>query len=722
MLPFFLYITALVLGVLLFGAVHAYAYTTVFLCILTAGLIRLVQCVERRPGDGKYQVKIIKTPATLVFSLLLGYCVFQLIPLPQSLLKILSPHSLDVGLRLLPLYTSPTSHGIADKWIPIAAYGYPVRQSIVRLIVYWLMFTGLVAVLTSQKRMNLAIGVILGLGCFESLYGLAQTFSGAERIWWYAKDSYRGSVTGTYINYNHFAGLMETGLLLAAGFAVALARRDSHSSDLSAQYGKIAGNTVVGLLVRAVPRDARGQKRLLVIFCGVVMGLGLIFSKSRGGIIAVSTTVMVAAAVLMMKKESRKKAILPGVLVLLIAVYAALIGLDDPLKKFGSIETSFAERLRFSKTTLSIFKDYPLTGIGLGGFQYAYPRYKSGQDVHRIIHYAHNDWVQFLAEAGLVGFGLLVIGGAVYLYRTIRFRQRRTDIYGITLYNTFLAVFFCLAVHSLADFNLHLPANCLVLTTVAAIGYSGLYLRRGRRGDRMLYSYTVLPLRFKGGLVLAAITGLILWTGMTAGRHFMAEVYCHTVRNQTLSRDTAPGPAEIVKAIQWDGSNAAYWFKLADALEREKNEQSASISTMEGDQRLVVRSLENATRLNPFNGWHHVRLARAYLHVWQETGGYSQWLHRARGAIRNADVFSGPEPYLQCEIGNFWLILGAAATRSGAPDTAPEWATARRYYRKAVSLERPHKKGRLMRHIQTFIRSYYPDMEDVGEAFFIAPK
>ena len=105
---------------------------------------------------------------------------------------------------------------------------------------------------------------------------------------------------------------------------------------------------------------------------------------------------------------------------LIIAAYAVHIGAEYTVERFKSFDNSFEVRARFARKTMDIFEDYMITGIGVGNFRYAYPKYQDRKDKKVFIRFAHNDWVQFLAEAGIIGIGLLFIGISYYLYLTLK--------------------------------------------------------------------------------------------------------------------------------------------------------------------------------------------------------------------------------------------------------------------------------------------------------------
>ena len=80
-----------------------------------------------------------------------------------------------------------------------------------------------------------------------------------------------------------------------------------------------------------------------------------------------------------------------------------------------------------AQKTLDMFHDYRLTGVGVGNFQYAYPKYQAAEHKNIFIRHAHNDWAQFMAEGGLVGFCVLLAGISFFIYRTYRIWRKRKN-------------------------------------------------------------------------------------------------------------------------------------------------------------------------------------------------------------------------------------------------------------------------------------------------------
>ena len=224
-----IYITILILSIVLFGAMHTYVYTILSLGVLLAALFLLAKSVRKDQRKGVYQLSMQKSGLHLFFGAMLVFLIFQIIPLPPMLVQLLSPEASVVWQKSLPAPALVSGDNIAGSWHSLAAYGYPVRMSIIRWVVYGLFFFGLVRVLDSQKRIQLLVYLLLLLGCFEALYGLIQAYSSDSHVLWKSVGN-RKSASGTYINRNHFAGFMEMGMLLAAGFAISMMDRKKEKS------------------------------------------------------------------------------------------------------------------------------------------------------------------------------------------------------------------------------------------------------------------------------------------------------------------------------------------------------------------------------------------------------------------------------------------------------------------------------------------------------------
>ena len=87
----------------------------------------------------------------------------------------------------------------------------------------------------------------------------------------------------------------------------------------------------------------------------------------------------------------------------------------------------------------------------------------------KIWSHAHNDWLQFLAETGVVGAALglwILIAGGLQAWRNLK--QTNGTATGAILIGM-STVCIGLMVHGWLDFNFHVPANAANFAVLAAV-------------------------------------------------------------------------------------------------------------------------------------------------------------------------------------------------------------------------------------------------------------
>ena len=149
----------------------------------------------------------------------------------------------------------------------------------------------------------------------------------------------------------------------------------------------------------------------------------------------------------------------------------------------GEVEGTRSNDERFSRrdiwrATKGMIGDHPWLGVGLGAFPFAFTSYDQSSGAQRV-EQTHNDYLQILADAGLVG-GVLALTFIVLLFSTgfraarTRDRRRRSIILGA------LSGCFAIGVHSFVDFNLQIIANAQLFLTLVALATPASY---GRSND-----------------------------------------------------------------------------------------------------------------------------------------------------------------------------------------------------------------------------------------------
>ena len=119
------------------------------------------------------------------------------------------------------------------------------------------------------------------------------------------------------------------------------------------------------------------------------------------------------------------------------------------------------------RDTWTMFSMNPVLGIGLGAYETVYPMYAHG-DGYILIQYAHNDYLQLLSDTGVVG-GIVGVWFLVLLFRAIARGMRAADPLMSGLALGCGGGIFSILVHSLFDFNLQIPSNCLLFLLLTAV-------------------------------------------------------------------------------------------------------------------------------------------------------------------------------------------------------------------------------------------------------------
>jgi O-antigen ligase len=279
---------------------------------------------------------------------------------------------------------------------------------------------------------------------------------------------------GPFVSKNHFAGYVELAALLAVGLASGLtdeARRGpGWLSWIESRRAKwiVTAWGAVFVLVLAVPVSlSRGG--VVSLYIGVLM-FGVLRLWTRGS----------------PRLSARGLAIGFAGVVLAVAPVAALL----PVEARGRVITltrvttdqSGSFRIAVWRDSLRLIASSPWVGSGFGAYEDALPRFKAVAGDHRVQR-AESDYVEFLADGGAVGGVLLASLASVLLLSGVWVPvsagtgrlQRGVRTGG-------LAGIVAMGVHSIFDFNLHIPSNALLCVLLAALA---LHASTGARPNSM---------------------------------------------------------------------------------------------------------------------------------------------------------------------------------------------------------------------------------------------
>jgi len=128
-------------------------------------------------------------------------------------------------------------------------------------------------------------------------------------------------------------------------------------------------------------------------------------------------------------------------------------------------------RLIVYQNTLQMIKDRPILGTGLGTFIYAYPKYRPPR-FRIFMNAVHNDYLQYGQEMGIFGLGSFALLLVLFFKKNLSLLKNLKDKYLQSLTLGFLVSIIAIAIHSLGDFNLQIPANALLFWIILALSSS----------------------------------------------------------------------------------------------------------------------------------------------------------------------------------------------------------------------------------------------------------
>ena len=351
-------------------------------------------------------------------------------------------------VQVWPLASAATDGRQTISFSPFATTQFAIK--LLASICFFVLFATFV---NNDERRMTAVKVIIAVCTIIALVGIGQAYIG--RLFWQ-----RGAF-GPFVNRNHFAGFLEMGVALAGGL-------------------------MIGRVAKQVWLAVYGS-------CALAMCAGIGLSASRGGVLALAASivflVLIAIPTFFHSREQGKArragmvirsaaALLIGAGAILGAVF--LVGSEGLVANFSQLQAETQGELpaseRFSRrdiwrATTELIKDHPMTGVGLGAFQFAYTRYDQSSGIQRV-EQSHNDYLQIVADGGFIGgfialvFVVLLFARGVSTLQTHN-RQKRAVVMGA------LAGCFAIAVHSFVEFNLQITSNAQLFLALAALATTG---------------------------------------------------------------------------------------------------------------------------------------------------------------------------------------------------------------------------------------------------------
>ena len=453
---------------------------------------------------------------------------------------------------------------------------YVARQEMIQVLLYAFLFFAIVNNLYQQESAQIISFALIFFAAGISGYAVYQFLTHSNHVWNFISP-YTGRGSGTYISPNNFAGFLE--LLLPLAVAYALVGR-------------------VKPLVRAL---------LIYAVVGIMAGLAVTFS--RGGWVAAATGFLTLLLILSCHRNHRLPAL--GLLIVFVA------GATVFATKYLATAPSYAQRInspeKFTQVdwgvrrdmwgaAIHMWQDHFWWGVGPGLYDYRFREYRP-ESMQMRPGRVHNDYLNLVADWGTVG-GMMVLAGmalfGVGLIKTRKYVRAPENDFGRGLGNRF--AFFlgaatgllALAVHSLVDFNLHIPANAILGVTLLALLSSNL-----RFATERYWVSARCPLKMLTTLALVAGGVYLSCQGWRQGHEQL-----WLARADPLPDFSSARTAALIKAFNAEPMNFETAYDIGEAYRLQSFKGGLNYEDL---ARTAMQWYARGLNLNPYDGYDDLR-------------------------------------------------------------------------------------------------------------------
>ncbi|MCA9247232.1 MAG: O-antigen ligase family protein [Planctomycetales bacterium] len=298
-------------------------------------------------------------------------------------------------------------------------------------------------------------------GTLLAVLGMNQFFSAPRDTIYWIFPTY-GQVFGPFVNRNHFA--FHANLSLAMGLGLLLSRLVRHDSSLDARDVKRQQH-------RGFFDGLLADPTAMWLVAGVAALIaGILLSLSRGGMVSMLFILSMFGASVLSRRDSYARTVAFVTPIFIGIVLVAWLGLDSVSARLEEGHIASDGRWNVWRSCVALAKDFPLLGTGYGTFPYVEPLQRQQSNTPDAYwDFAHNDYLQTLVEGGAIQLTLvLFVSVAVFRYAwklasgTEMSRDRPLHIAAAAAFGSAM-------LHSFVDFGMHVPANALFVTYLAAI-------------------------------------------------------------------------------------------------------------------------------------------------------------------------------------------------------------------------------------------------------------
>lgn len=370
--------------------------------------------------------------------------LFYLIPLPQFLWEMIPGRESYIEVSNfvqegLPAIQQFQSLSIIPKL---------TENSVTMLIPMFAVFIATMS-LHSKQLQKLVLFVLVMAG-FQAVLGLTQYFMGTG-VTFLGIENAAKNATGTYVNRDHYAGLLELILPLSLGVMMQSLNRPNHNSRF--QLGE----------------SYYSKKFFLLLVLSFLILFAVFYSRSRMGIVLTSFTIFLSFFLFSKHKSKRMSLLLATIFIGIIIAMMSLQSIVDIAFRFLMKNISEEHRFEIYVVTLDGIKALAPFGAGPGTFANVFKAFQPHEMSH-FINSAHNDYLELIFETGLFGIIIIIFFFVIYVRHWTKLNQITSWDHRFRYVQTAAGIgMLILLIHALVDFNFHVDANMIFFSFFAGL-------------------------------------------------------------------------------------------------------------------------------------------------------------------------------------------------------------------------------------------------------------
>lgn len=205
------------------------------------------------------------------------------------------------------------------------------------------------------------------------------------------------------------------------------------------------------LLIEFFERKLLGKYYWLAGLSFCICSAGLVFNATRGAWLAVT----IVCGVLLLYYMFKSKRNLAVSIIFIALISTVLVNNPKFMHRLDTIDDfnkyqSNTERILIWQSAWNMFKDHPILGVGLGQYTENYQqKYISPQAKEPNLTHAHNNFMQMLAENGIVGFASFVIMFGYIIFKNLIAWVRTRNVYALMIVSATV----CLLLQGFTEYN-----------------------------------------------------------------------------------------------------------------------------------------------------------------------------------------------------------------------------------------------------------------------------